>query len=204
MPPYFSGTKALGCQEAPIWNQREGFHCSLSPHLSSTTPSSCCAALAARRGFLFWFLCWRSKFSGMWNQRRCCHVPLLPPCFSTPSQQPLWDREQHISSSMRNGRDLHSWGGAEFSDHSAQRTASTLSHIWCICKHASEHMCCCRWFHTHTHTHLDVAQFSLFILLQPGVVVFWPLFEHREEFTSQFQPCYMKPGSEHDCSHSDT
>lgn len=34
---------------------------------------------------------------------------------------------------------------------------------------------------THTHTRLDIAQYSLFILLQLGVVKLWPSLELRGE-----------------------
>lgn len=50
-PLLLAEQKALSCQKAPIWSQRERLHCSPSLHFSSTTPSSCCAGLAARRGF---------------------------------------------------------------------------------------------------------------------------------------------------------
>lgn len=84
VPPIITEQKLCTVRKAPIWSQRERLHCSASLHLSSRTPSSCCAGLAARRGFLLWFLCWRSKFPGMWNQRRHCHVS---PCsfFNLPS-----------------------------------------------------------------------------------------------------------------------
>lgn len=105
--PLFQQNKSFELSKSTHLEQkRERLHCSHSLHLSSATPSSCCAGLAARRGFLFWFLCWRSKFPGMWNQRRRCHVSPPSPFFLNPSQQSLWDSEQHISSSMRNGSEL--------------------------------------------------------------------------------------------------
>lgn len=114
MPSYFHRTKALSCQKAPIWSKKK--EASLSPpplHLASPTPSSCCAGLAAKRGFLFWFRCWRSKFPGMWNQRRRCHVSPLPR-FSTLPSSLSGIASSSISSSMRSG-------GAELRHHTACR-----------------------------------------------------------------------------------
>lgn len=50
MPSYSSRTKALSCQKAPIWRERKRLHCSPSLHLSSTTPSSCCAGFGSEKG----------------------------------------------------------------------------------------------------------------------------------------------------------
>lgn len=149
--------KLWAVKKAPIWSQRERLHCSPSLHLSSPTPSSCCAGLAARRGFLFWFLCWRSKFPGMWNQRRCCHVS--PPSFFNPSQKPLWDGEQRISSSMRNGVELQARNPMYDARTQACERAST-------CAAADDFM------HTHPHTHLNIAQYSLFIYFWRTWVLF--------------------------------
>lgn len=120
--PLIGREQKLGAvRNHPSGAKQRGFIVLPSLHLSSTTPSSCCAGLAERRGFLFWFLCWRSKFPGMWNQRRRCHVPPLPP--STAPQllfilfpsSPLRDGELHISSSMRNGSERLGRGGVDLS-----------------------------------------------------------------------------------------
>lgn len=101
VPPYFNRTKALRCQKRdPSGTKERGFI--VLPPSSSPPRPHLPVVLAWQRGgdFLFWFLCWRSEFPGMWNQRRRCHVS--PRFFSNPSQQSLWDGEQRISSSMRN------------------------------------------------------------------------------------------------------
>lgn len=83
-------------QSGSSFSQNETWAVLPPPPPRLPAPSSCCAGLAARRGFLFWFLCWRSEFPGLWNQRRCCHVPPPhpPSSFLSPSQQSLWDGER--------------------------------------------------------------------------------------------------------------
>jgi len=144
VPPHFTRIKAFSCQKAPIWSQRKRLHCSPSLHLSSTTPSSCCAGLAARRGFLFWFLCWRSKFLGMWNQRRCCHVS--PDSFFNPPGRPFGP-----ASSLKNGRadDTAGWSlhAIIHDTHARMQTIRCVTH-WNPAKcfidlHRPQLGCCC-------------------------------------------------------------
>lgn len=109
MPPYSSRTKALSCQKGThLERKKEASLFSLPPPLLHDPIFLLCWLWQREGDFYFGFLCWRSKFPGMWNQRRRCHVS--PPSFFNPSQQSLWDSQQRISSSMRNGSELH--GGA--------------------------------------------------------------------------------------------
>lgn len=95
------------CKSYPYGVTVRGFIVLPCTHLSFTTPSSCCASFPTRRGFLFCFFCWRSKFPEMWNQRSCCHVSNHS--FFVLFQEPLWE------------------GGSAF--HLSWETAKSCMHI---------------------------------------------------------------------------
>lgn len=76
-------------------------------------------------------------------------IAMFPLAHSSTFQQLLWDRVQHISSSMRNSSRLFRWGATKLCDHVVcKRLKSMQSPTWFV--HACKHVLSCRGFYTHT------------------------------------------------------
>jgi len=132
VPPYFSRTKASCCQKkrTHLEPKRERLHCSPSLRLSSTTPSSCCAGLAARRGFFYF------GFSAGGQSSLGCGIRedvamFFPLAFSTLPSVPSGIARQRISSSMRNVSGLRAVEAARSRviARRAEVRAGTQSHV---------------------------------------------------------------------------
>lgn len=119
MPPYFSRTKALSCQKAPIWSKKERGFIVLTPSTSPPRPHLPVVLAWQREGdFYFGFSAGGQSSLGCGIRGDVAMFPLPRLFFFNPSQQSLWDSEQHISSSMRNGSELR----AARRSHGVQRS----------------------------------------------------------------------------------
>lgn len=153
MPPYFSGTKSFELSKSTHLEPERGvslfsFH---PPLFHDPIFLLCC--LGGEKGIFILVSLLEVKVPwDVESEEMLPCSPLLPPGFSTPSQQLLWDREQHISSSMRNGRVLHSWGGAEFSDHTARRGLQARNPTYDAYASMRASTCAAADDFTHTHT----------------------------------------------------
>lgn len=106
---------------ASYYNRTKALHCQKSTHLEPKREASLfCLSPSLLQDPIF-LLCWLGSKKGIFIMVSLLEVkvpwvveseetlPCFPLLILQPSQQLLWDREQHMSSSMRNSSSLCRW-----------------------------------------------------------------------------------------------